>query len=69
MYSFWIGGILDVLLILLVVMFVKFEIFKLFINIFITVIIILDNEYIISGKDGLVLKDVVFDKIYIFLDF
>lgn len=67
-YSFWIGGTLDALLILLVVMSAKFETLKLFINILITVIIISDNEYITSGKDGLVLKDVALDKTYILLD-
>ena len=67
-YSFWIGGTLDALLILLVVMSAKFETLKLYINILITVIIISDNEYITSGKDGLVLKDVALDKTYILLD-
>ena len=32
------------------------------------IIIISDNEYITSGKDGLVLKDVAHDKTYILLD-
>lgn len=59
---------MDALLILLVVMSSKFETLKLFINILITVIIISDNEYITSGKDGLVLKDVALDQTYILLD-
>lgn len=59
---------MNALLILLVVMSAKFETLKLYINILITVIIISDNEYITSGKDGLVLKDVALDKIYILLD-
>ena len=37
-------------------------------NILITIIIISDNEYITSGKDGLVLKDVAHDKTYVLLD-
>ena len=32
------------------------------------IIIISDNEYITSGKEGLVLKDVAHDKTYILLD-
>ena len=38
------------------------------IHVLIMIIIISDNEYITSGKDGLVLKDVAHDKTYILLD-
>lgn len=68
LYSFWIGGIFDASLILLVVMSTKFETLKLNSNKLIRIIIISDNEYITSGKDGLVLKDVAHDETFVLLD-